>query len=142
MTLVIDANVIAALLLPLSYSNEAEQKMRGWIEARQEIISPILYEYEMDTILRKAVHQQMLTLQQVKQAWIHIQLLNISSITPSLTLHEHALSLAEKLGQSKVYDAHYVALADIMSVPLWTGDLRLTNAARQAGLPWVHWIAE
>jgi predicted nucleic acid-binding protein len=50
--------------------------------------------------------------------------------------------LAAQIGQSKAYDAQYLALAARENAPLWTADRRLANAARGAGLDWVHWIGD
>jgi len=38
-----------------------------------------------------------------------------------------------------MYDAIYVVLAELVQVPLWTGDRRLFNAVRSSA-PWVHFI--
>lgn len=38
--------------------------------------------------------------------------------------------------------AQYLALASMLGIELWTGDQRLYNASRQAGLSWVHSVDE
>ena len=39
-------------------------------------------------------------------------------------LHARALQVASKLSQGAVYDAHYLALADILGCEYWTADER------------------
>ena len=41
----------------------------------------------------------------------------------------------------RLYDAFYVALADIEGCELWTADRRLTNLV-QPRFPQVHWLGE
>ena len=48
-----------------------------------------------------------------------------------------ALQWADVLGQRKVYDAFYLALADRLGCDFWTGDKRLYNRARQVGADFV-----
>jgi len=55
-------------------------------------------------------------------------------------LHERAWLLAEKLNRPTAYDAHYLALAELLQCDFWTADRRLYNAA--ATLPWVHSLDE
>ena len=61
MSAVIDSNLIAALILPLPYSDQATQKIIAWKRAGAELLAPVLLEYEITAILRKAVVARWLT---------------------------------------------------------------------------------
>ena len=61
MSAVIDSNLIAALVLPLPYSDQATQKIIAWKRAGAELLAPVLLEYEITAILRKAVVAHWLT---------------------------------------------------------------------------------
>jgi hypothetical protein len=50
--------------------------------------------------------------------------------------------MSNRLGQSKAYDAFYLALAERLKAEFWTADQRLANGARQLGANWAHWIGE
>jgi predicted nucleic acid-binding protein len=142
MSAVIDANLIAALVLPLPYSDQATQKVITWKQAGLELLAPVLLEYEIAAVLRKAVVAQWLTTDLALEAIGKVLALNIQCLAPTAHLHERALRWAERLGHSKAYDAHYLALAEQEGSELWTADRRLANGAQQAGAHWVHWIGE
>jgi predicted nucleic acid-binding protein len=142
MSAVIDANLIAALVLPLPYSEQATNKIVAWKRAGLELLAPVLLEYEIAAVLRKAVVAQWLTTDLALEAIGMVLTLNIQCLAPTAHLHERALRWAERLGHSKAYDAHYLALAEQEGIELWTADRRLANGAQQAGAHWVHWIGE
>jgi len=142
MSAVIDANLIAALVLPLPYSEQATKKIVAWKRAGLELLAPVLLEYEIAAVLRKAVIAQWLTTDLALEAIGKVLTLNIQCLAPTAHLHERALRWAERLGHSKAYDAHYLALAEQEGIELWTADRRLANGAQQAGAHWVHWIGE
>jgi predicted nucleic acid-binding protein len=142
MSVVIDTNLIAAVVLPLPYSDQATQHLITWSRDRTELLAPILLEYEIAAVLRKAVVAQWLTTALAVEALERILALNIRCVAPTLSLHERALRWAERLGQAKAYDTQFLALAEQERCDLWTADRRLVNSARQAGARWVHWIGE
>jgi predicted nucleic acid-binding protein len=142
MSAVIDANLIAALVLPLPYSDQATQKVVAWKQAGFELLAPVLLEYEVAAILRKAVVAQWLTTDLAIEAIDKVLALDIQCLAPTAYLHDRALRWADRLGHSKTYDAHYLALAEQEGIELWTADRRLANGAQQAGAHWIHWIGE
>ncbi len=142
MSLVIDANIVAALVLPLPYSDQATRRVATWKEAGVVLYAPLLLEYEVLTILRKAITNGWLTTAAAAIAMGTVSTLNIQCHLPSPELHEQALCWAERLGHSKAYDADYLALAEQLRVDFWTADRRLANGAKQAGAAWVYWIGE
>jgi len=142
MTTVVDANIIASLVLPASYSAQSKGLMKHWDDSEEHLVAPTLFEYELATIIRRSVVTGQL--EQGQASTILTRLLNsrVETVAPSVALHRDALRLAERIGQSKAYDAHYLALAAREDAPLWTADKRLANAAQSAGLMWVHWIGD
>jgi predicted nucleic acid-binding protein len=142
MSAVVDANLLAALVLPLPYSDRAADRVLGWRRAGAELLAPVLLEYELAAILRKAVVAGWMSTDLAVETLGQMEALGVRYLAPTAALHERALRWAERLGHSKAYDAHYLALAEQEEVDLWTADRRLAHGAQQAGAPWVHWIGE
>ena len=142
MSVVIDANLVTAVVLPLPYSVQAVHTLTKWKRAGVELVAPLLMEYEVTTVLRRAAVAGWLTNETAVEAMSMILALNIRFLPPTPGLHEQALRWADRLGHSKTYDAHYLALADQEGLELWTADRRLANGARQAAISWVRWIGE
>jgi predicted nucleic acid-binding protein len=141
-TVVVDANILVALVLPLPYSDVAFEKFSSWKKAEESILSPTLMEYEVITALRRASFQGLLTGEQAQAAINRVLQLNVQCIPPTKHLHQQALRWAARLGQARAYDAQYLAVAEERSLTLWTGDRRLANTAQQLNLSWVRWVGE
>jgi predicted nucleic acid-binding protein len=142
MSVVVDANLVAATVLPVPYSDQATQRIRAWKQAGVELLAPLLLEYEVAAVLRRATVARWLTHDDAVEAMGQILALRIHCSPPTPLLHEKALHWAQRLGHAKTYDAHYIALAEQEGAEMWTADKRLVNGARQAGVSWVHWIGQ
>jgi predicted nucleic acid-binding protein len=141
-TIVVDSNIVAAMVLPAPCSPGAIRKMDEWNEKNELLIAPTLFEYELTSLIRRSVRTG-----NVEEAEAEILLqvllnLGVVTIVPDQALHGAALHLAKRIHQSKAYDAHYLALASRENAAFWTADQRLAQAAQTTGLSWVHWIGE
>lgn len=56
-------------------------------------------------------------------------------------LHAEALAIAHRHALPAVYDAHYLAVAELYQCPLWTADRRLLRALGGKG-DGIHWIGD
>ena len=137
-TLVIDANTILGLFLKLPYSEKVDRWMQVWQKEEAHLVVPILWEYECVSGLRRAVALKLITNQNAERMASDLLALEIQRILPDQALHLAALHWSERLGQSKIYDAHYVALAESLSAEFWTVDQRLYNSLRSLGVDWVR----
>lgn len=142
MTIVVDSNIVAALVLPLPYSPQAIDQMEFWRRSQEYLIAPMLFEYELMTLLRRSVVYGKLERANLAVAMDRLLGTGLVMVPPTNALHQSALKLAERIGQAKAYDAQYLALASRENAPLWTADRRLVNAANAAGLNWVHWVGD
>jgi predicted nucleic acid-binding protein len=141
-TLVVDANIVAALALPVPYSPQAAARMTAWSEAQETLIAPTLFEYEIVSVIRRWVSSGGIEPALVSELLQELLDTRIITLAPTPDLHRQALAFAERIGQSKAYDGQYLALAARENAAFWTADRRLAAAAQQAGLTWVHWVGE
>jgi predicted nucleic acid-binding protein len=142
MTAVVDSNIVAALVLPTPYTEQALGLMALWDKFDEHLVAPLLFEYEITTIIRRSAALGQIEKAQVPDVLARLLISRVTTIVPTQNDHKQALYWAERLGQHKAYDAQYLALAARENAPLWTADRRLANAAQGAGLDWVHWIGE
>lgn len=138
--IVVDAGIVLALILPLPFSDQAAARIRSLRETREELYAPALLEYEVCSVLRQTVARKILDSDEAGRALELIDAVRIRPITPATSLHARALSWADRLGHTKAYDAHYMALAEEMGCPLLTSDLRLARSARNLGASWVETV--
>jgi predicted nucleic acid-binding protein len=137
---VIDANATLGLFLNLPCSKQ----MDGWMQARQaeeaRLVVPTLWEYECLAGLRRAVTLKLIHPTDAERMVGDLLALDFRRIPPTLLLHQAALLWAGKIGQSKVYDAQYLALAESLGAEFWSADQRLCNTLKGMEIHWVHSI--
>jgi predicted nucleic acid-binding protein len=122
------------------YSREARDLWRTWQSQGREIAAPSLLRYEVTSVLRKHVVRGWRTVEESQQALERALAFDIQYLEPA-NFHQQAFSLADRLGHSAAYDAHYLALAEYLAGEFWTADERLVNAV-QSVFPWVRWVGK
>jgi predicted nucleic acid-binding protein len=127
-TLVIDASVALALVLPDEQSDWAADVVS--LVARTGARAPMLWEYEVVSGLRNAEHRQRISAEDVDDALTLLSRLPIRLEQPSaqsiLRLsRDHALT---------AYDAAYLAVAVRHGLPVATRDHALATAAQAEGV--------
>jgi predicted nucleic acid-binding protein len=137
-SIIIDANATLGLFLRLPYSGKVDRWMETWQAEEVRLVAPVLWEYECLSGLRRAVTLKLISPQDAERMMAGLLALEIQRVEPTFALHQAALLWAERLGQSKCYDAQYVALAENLSAELWTVDQRLYNSMRSLGIDWVY----
>ena len=137
---VIDANLTLGLFLRLPYSERIDQKMQEWQSQGALLFVPTLWEYECLTGLRRAVVQKLIPFREAERMVEEVVDLEFHRVAPTLEMHQAALIWAERIGQSKVYDAQYLALAEALPAEMWTADQRLFYALQGLGVNLVHII--
>lgn len=138
MSVVVDANLIAAQSIEFPWSPAARSRFRAWIAAGTVVAAPVLWQYEVTTAVRKLSSRAVLDEERASAILDGFYSLGIRSVAPTPELQRGALEWAARLGVTAAYDAAYLALADELAAPFWTADRRLVNGARAAGADWVH----
>jgi predicted nucleic acid-binding protein len=99
-----------------------------------------LWEYECLTGLRRALTLKLISSNDAERMVEGLLALEFHRVAPTLELHLSALLWAERIGQSKIYDAQYLALAENLSAKFWTADQGLFHTLQEAGVDWVYLI--
>lgn len=137
---VIDASATLGLFLRLPYSESVDHRMQAWEAEQARLVVPTLWEYECLIGLRRAGTLKLIPSQEAGQMIEDLLALEFQRVAPTLELHRAALLWAERIGQSKVYDAQYLALAESLSAEFWTADQRLFHSLQGLGVNWIHAI--
>ncbi len=138
--IVIDANASLSLFFQLPYSNRMDRRMQEWQAEETHIIVPILWEYECLSGLRRAVTLKLISATDARLIANDLLALEFERVAPIPEVHQSALQWAERLKQSKVYDAQYVALAESRSAEFWSADERLIHGLKALGVDWAFAI--
>jgi len=138
---VVDANIVVNTVMSMT-----DNLKLFWERVDQEQITPCaprLWVSEVTSTVRFLVSQKEISSDEAEEVLRTMHGLRVEIINEDEELSLRALELAGKLGQSKAYDAFYLALAEKLVVEFWTADERLFNRCRKdLKLSWVHWIGE
>jgi predicted nucleic acid-binding protein len=137
-TIVVDANLLVALVIPTDYSSQASEKLDGWLSTEADLVSPALWSYEAVSAIRKSVASGVLTGQEARNAVADLLDLGIRDIWATGELHQKTLAWAERLKDFVAYDAAYLALAETLAVPFWTADSKLVRKVKALGIDRRH----
>ena len=139
MLLVVDASFTIKLVLPNPEQARCRELMAEWMQNGVTLYAPTLWLYEVTSALTKAVHFEILTEIEGRQALKLAQALDLQLIHPDNTLVELAYDWTRRLNRIAAYDSFYLALTESLSAEFWTADKRLANAV---SVPWVQYIAD
>ncbi|HLZ71436.1 MAG TPA: type II toxin-antitoxin system VapC family toxin [Dehalococcoidia bacterium] len=139
----VDASVAVKWVVLEPLSTQARALVADSIAARRPLLAPPHFSGEVTNALhqrwRSADPDKRLIDAEADAALAGFLLFQVEQRAPT-GLYAQAAALARRLRLSSVYDALYVALAELESVELWTADTRLI---RELGTraPWVKALA-
>ena len=136
----IDSSLAAKWSFVEEYSSQARALLRDALEKREPIIAPPLLASEVTNVIRQHMRQGHLELGEARALLAQLFAVPLSLQAPR-TMYDRALVLADQYRLPAVYDAHYVALAELLGATLWTADQRLLRALG-GQLSFVSWIAD
>ena len=141
--IVIDASFTIWVILPVMASGrDATDILAGWYRQNRRIVAPEIWLPETVSVIRQGIYTGLISKDEGQVAVDDVFALGVEVILTDRSLGKSALNWADQLGQSKAYDAFYLALAEQSKSEFWTADKRLANGARQLGATWAHWIGE
>jgi predicted nucleic acid-binding protein len=111
-----------------------------WVREDVEVIAPALLRYEVTSALWRKVVRGAMSLSDARRALEVALSPGIKFLNPP-ELSLHAFDLAARLDRPTAYEAHYLALAELMQGEFWTADERLYNAVRK-DFPNIRWLGD
>lgn len=136
----IDASVVLKLVVVEDDSARARALWQQLAAAGSEPVAPALLLFECVSVLRKLVAREALRASAARVAIDRLLALPISFPAPE-GLVDRTWQLAARFRQPQAYDCFYLALADLLRIPLWTADRRLFNVVHRE-FAWVHLLDE
>jgi len=135
-----DSSVAAKWSFVEEHSFQARALLRDALAQQDPFVAPPLLPSEVADVIRQRLRQGQVQLDEARALLAQFLALPISLQAPE-ALYERALVLADEHNLPAVYDAHYVALAELLGATLWTADRRLLRALG-GRLPFVRWIGD
>ena len=112
----------------------------SWYSERLQPVAPSLMAIEVANALYRRVARRELSVSGAAQLMENLLASGVE-LRESSHLLSRTLELALQLGQSAVYDSHYMALAESLNCDLWTADERFFRAASPV-TPNIHRLSE
>ncbi|MBE9155943.1 type II toxin-antitoxin system VapC family toxin [Nodosilinea sp. LEGE 06152] len=135
----VDASFVVRLLVVDPDESPYQALWDSWVEAGVVITAPTLILYEVTNALYRLAKAGQFSIE-VAYEFLEIALgLNIE-LYGNANLHGRAWQITNQLSLPATYDAHYLALTEILAAELWTADRRLVNAVRDV-YDWIHLVA-
>jgi len=132
---VVDANLLVALVSGDHRGGRVLQQFIAWIDDGVELHAPVLAHYEVINAVTRLIVAGAFQSNKIEEAW------NDLSVLP-VTYHplgnaKRTIEIALSLGRQTAYDAAYIELAERLSAEVWTFDGPLYRNAAGLKLP-VH----
>jgi predicted nucleic acid-binding protein len=139
MEVCVDASLAIKVVVPEAGSDKADALFDQWAGADIQLIAPVFFEVETDSILRqKTSLRGELTVDQAQRAFASLQALPITT-KHSAEQRQRAWEIAREFQFPTVYDATYLALAELSKCEFWTADEKLFKQVRDK-LTFVQWL--
>jgi len=135
----VDASLAIKVVVTEAGSDKADALFDQWASDETQLIAPVFFEVETDSILRqKASLRRELTADQAQLAFASLRALPIKT-KHSAEQRERAWEIAREFQFPTVYDATYLALAELHRCEFWTADEKLYKQVRSK-LTFVQWL--
>ena len=130
MAFVVDASVACAWV----FVDEATPALDDLLDRAigEEVFVPTLWRSEVLNTLIQACRRKRITETEILEFWYNLEALNITE-SPYNPSPAQIIELCQKHSLT-AYDAHYLALAMWLKIPLATLDSQLATAAKQEGI--------
>lgn len=122
----VDASLVLAYLLPEELSGRADDLLSRWQAEDELLVGPALLPFEVTSGIRRAVYTSRITPREGDDAFEIFMNLPIHVQHPA-DLLRRSWEIGKRLRPARLYDASYLALAELAQCEVWTIDERLFN---------------
>jgi predicted nucleic acid-binding protein len=137
----VDASIAVKVVVTEPDSDKADALFDEWANNGTRLIAPAFFDVETDSILRqKVMLRREMQPEQAEMAWAKLQNMPIQQLSV-VGQRQRAWEISIDLGLATVYDATYLALAELRGCEFWTADERLLNRAT-GKLAFVKWLGD
>lgn len=135
----VDASLAVKLVVTEPGSDKAIALFNEWVDNERQLVAPNFFEVEVDSILRqKVIIRKELTIEQANGVFAELRALPIKQVSMPKQ-RQRAWEISVDFGFATVYDASYLALAELRKCEFWTADERLFNRVK-GKLSFVRWL--
>lgn len=137
-TVCLDASVLVKLVLFEPGTEEALQLVSGVLEDHGELVGPAFAMVETLSVLRGKVQRGLLAPEEAEEAMDELLSLPMVEVSGQ-EVYRKAWEIAGRLEMPVIYDAVYLAVAELHAAAFWTADEALYRRARNKG--YLHLLA-
>jgi predicted nucleic acid-binding protein len=136
----VDASLALKWVFVEEHSDKALALVLASGQAGERLVAPPLLPIEVTNAIRQRMRRESLPLQEALDILERFLQFDVTLLSPT-GLYREALVLADTYELPAAYDAHYLALAQMLGCELWTNDRRMLNLL-QGKLGFVKWIGD
>jgi predicted nucleic acid-binding protein len=104
----VDASFLLKIFLPEDKSDQAEELWKKWIADSVEVVAPTLIAFEVASVIRNKLHNQILKENEGSEIINHLKHLDLTLFYTE-DLLDIAWEIGGKLKRSALYDSFYIA---------------------------------
>ena len=132
----VDASIAIKLLVDEPDSVDAMAQWETWVRSGTMVYAPRLFVWECANAVRRAVVQGRLPADEAVAALQRLTGIDVDLVNVEDDVIHVYQNFVAKYDMPAMYDATYLAVADMLGCELWTADKRLYRTVGHA-LPWV-----
>jgi predicted nucleic acid-binding protein len=135
-SVVVDANVVVALLVADARQRAAQAALERWLLTGEALHAPAVLPYEVSNVLARMAFDGVLEVEEVTEIWRDVDALGLvlHPFEPA-TDGPDVAAVTARLRRRHATDSAYVCLAQRLGTAVWTLDAALARNAADVGLP-------
>ena len=143
-TLVVDANLALHYVLQTAvpWQERLIQLWQTWNDSGMRLCAPRLWISETFSAVHATLKAGQIGPDDARGALEFLEELELEFFDENFSICRNAFAWADRIGQPKIYDSIYLALAESLEAEFWTADRQLARAAQKAGATWTRWIED